>query len=197
MHTEVVAEILIFHHAHGLTEGLDALSQRLRAQGHVVHTPDAYSGATFSRLDDGIAHAQRIGHDAIEEVARRAARTHRSADVTIGFSLGAFPAQLLAQELRRVRACALIGGALPPRSLGGEWRHNVALQLHVAKPDEWVEESEIEELLEHAAHAEVYRYPGRGHMFPDPTCADYDADAADSFEERLVEWLEKVEAHAA
>jgi dienelactone hydrolase len=192
-----MAEILLFHHAHGLTEGLDALAERLRAQGHMVHTPDAYAGETFARLDDGLAHAQRIGHDAIEEVARRAARTHRSADVTIGFSLGTFPAQLLAQELRRVRACALIGGALPPASLGGEWRHDVALQIHVAEPDEWVEPDEIDSLLEHAPHAEVFRYRGRGHMFPDPTSPDYDADAADAFEERLGEWLDRVTGAAA
>ena len=189
-----MAEILLFHHAHGLTEGLDALAERLRAQGHVVHTPDAYAGETFARLDDGLAHAQRIGHDAIEEVARRAARTHRTADVTIGFSLGAFPAQLLAQELRRVRACALIGGALPPASLGGEWRHEVALQIHVADPDEWVEPGEIDSLVEHAPRSEVYRYRGRRHMFPDPTSPDYDADAADALEERLTEWLGRVAA---
>jgi dienelactone hydrolase len=187
-----VAEILLFHHAHGLTEGLDALAERLRAQGHVVHTPDVYAGATFARLDDGLAHAQRIGHDAIEEVARRAARTHRSADVTIGFSLGTFPAQLLAQELRRVRACALVGGALPPAALGGQWRHDVSLQVHLADPDEWVEPHEIESLLEHAPHAEVFRYRGRGHMFADPSSPDYDADAADAFEERLGDWLSRV-----
>lgn len=187
-----MAEILLFHHAHGLTEGLDALAERLRAQGHVVHTPDSYAGETFTRLDDGIAHAQRIGHDAIEEVARRAARMHRTADVTIGFSLGVFPAQLLAQELRRVRACALVGGAIPPESLGGDWRHEVALQVHVADPDEWVEAGDVEALVRHAPGAEVHRYRGRRHMFVDPSCADYDADAADAFEERLSDWLARV-----
>ena len=192
MHTCNMAEIILFHHAHGLTVGLGALCDRLRAEGHVVHAPDSYSGATFSRLDDGIAFAQRIGHDAMEDVARRAAREHRDADVVVGFSLGAFPAQLLAQELRRVRACALMGGAMPPAALRGEWRHGVALQVHAAEPDEWVEESEIQALIDHAPHAELFRYPGRRHLFVDPSSADYDADAADMFEDRLTDWLARV-----
>ena len=187
-----MAEMLLFHHAHGLTDGLGALSDRLRAGGHVVHTPDSYAGVTFLRLDEGIAHAQRIGHDAIEDVARRAAREHPAADVMVGFSLGAFPAQLLAQELRRVRGCALMGGALPPESLRGEWRHEVALQVHAAEPDEWVDEDEIQGLMSHAPHAELFRYPGRRHMFIDPSCADYDADAADAFEDRLTDWLARL-----
>lgn len=187
-----MAEILLFHHALGLTEGLDALAERLRAQGHVVHTPDAYSGITFDRLDDGLAHAQRIGHDAFEEVARRAARTHRAADVTVGFALGAFPAQLLAQELRRVRACALICGALPPSRLRGEWRHDVALQVHIAEPDDWIEEGSVDALMEHCPHGQLFTYPGRRHMFADPSSPDYDADAADVMEERLTRWLGEV-----
>lgn len=192
MHTGNVAEILLFHHAHGLTDGLDALAERLRAQGHTVHTPDAYAGVTFSRVDDAVAHAQRIGHDAIEEVARRAALHYRTADVTIGFSLGVFPAQLLAQEVRRIRACALVGGAISPKALSGEWRHDVALQVHVAEPDEWVGSEDLNALIAHAPHAEVYRYPGKGHLFMDRFCPEYDADGADLFEERLTDWLARV-----
>ena len=110
-----MAEILLFHHAHGLTEGLCSLADRLRADGHTVHTPDVYAGLTFPSLDDGIAHAERIGHDAVLEVAARAAREHRGADVVLGFSMGAGPAQHLAQHLRRIRGCMLMGGA----SVGG------------------------------------------------------------------------------
>ena len=76
-----MAEILLFHHAYGLTDGLRDLAARLTAEGHTVHCPDCYAGVTFKRLDDGLAHAQRIGHDAVEDVARRSAREHRSANV--------------------------------------------------------------------------------------------------------------------
>lgn len=190
-----MAEILLFHHAHGLTEGLRFLARRLEAAGHVVHTPDLYSGRQFTRLDEGVAFAGTVGHDAIEEVARRAAREHPEADTVIGFSLGCFPAQLLAQEWRRVRRCALVSGALDPKGLTGAWRHDVALTLHIADPDDWVDEADVVELLAFSPSAHVHRYPGKRHLFTDPSTADYDADAADVFEERLIEWLAGTEGH--
>lgn len=190
-----MAEILLFHHALGLTDGLTAFAERLRAVGHTVHTPDAYAGATFTDIDEGVAYAQSIGHDALEDAARRAARRHREADVVLGYSLGAMQAQLLAQDVRRIRACMLVGGALPPAALGGAWRHEVALQIHVAEPDEWVEPSEIQALLYHAPHARVQRYHGAGHLFMDASSADYDADRADAFEERAMAWLADLDEH--
>lgn len=188
-----MAEILLFHHAHGLTDGLRAFADRLRADGHTVHCPDCYSGTVFDDLDDGVRHAQTIGHDAVEEVARRAARKHPDATVVMGFSLGSMQAQLLAQDLRRVEACLLMGGALPPQALGGFWRRGVRLAIHVADPDEWVDPEEVAGLVRVAPGAEVFRYPGMGHMFVDPTSPDYDADAADLFEERVSEWLARAD----
>ncbi|MDN4473496.1 dienelactone hydrolase family protein [Demequina zhanjiangensis] len=187
-----MAEILLFHHAHGLTEGLTSFAERLRANGHVVHTPDAYAGLIFDRLDEGIQHAQDIGHDALADVARRAAREHRHASIVIGFSLGAAQAQLLAQDLPRIRGCLLMGGALPPLALGGDWRHQVPLQVHLADPDEWVDEQALGALTFRAPHARVFRYPGQRHMFVDRSLRDYDADAADLFEQRVEEWLDAV-----
>ncbi|MGC4174718.1 dienelactone hydrolase family protein [Demequina sp.] len=192
-----MAEILLFHHAFGLTDGLRGLAARLTAEGHTVHCPDTYAGATFRSLDDGVRHAQRIGHDAVEDVARRSAREHRTADVVIGFSLGSMQAQILAQDVRRIRGCLLMGGALPPRALGGAWRRDVALEIHVAEPDEWVQPDELDGLVFQAPHANVYRYANKGHLFVDECSRDYDADAADLFEERLEAWLADLDAHAA
>ncbi|SEJ50799.1 dienelactone hydrolase family protein [Demequina mangrovi] len=190
-----MAEILLFHHAKGLTEGLLSFADRLRANGHTVHCPDCYAGATFDNIDEGVAYAQRIGHDALQEAAHSAARRHRDADVVIGYSLGAMQAQLLAQDRRRFRACLLVGGALPPAALGGVWRHEVALQIHVADPDEWVEPTEIDALLYHAPHARIYRYAGKKHLFMDESLPDYDADAADQFEDRATAWLADLDEH--
>jgi len=184
-----MAEILLFHHAYGLTDGLRALAARLNADGHTVHTPDCYAGVTFRKLDDGLRHAQTIGHDAVEEFARRSARQHKSADVVLGFGLGAMQAQVLAQDIRRVRGCLLVGGALPPGSLGGMWRSEVSLEIHLADPDEYVDPDELEGLLYHAPNAHLYRYNNKGHLFFDECSRDYDADAADLFEERLDSWL--------
>lgn len=167
------------------------MAERIRAAGHKVHTPDMYSGVVFGRLDEGLAFASRIGHDAIEEVARRSARQHPRADTVIGFSLGAFPAQLLAQEWKSIHSLVLVAGGLPPRDLGGDWRFDVRLSVHVASPDDWIPAGSLETLLHHARGPYIHRYPGLGHMFVDPSSPDYDADAADLFEERLLTWLEE------
>lgn len=188
-----MAEIILFHHAQGLTEGLRRLCERLDAAGHVVHAPDMYSGAVFARLDEGLAFASRIGHDAIEEVARRAARNHPNATTVIGFSLGAFPAQLLAQEWTKIDSLALVAGGLPPHELSGDWRPEVRLCVHAADPDDWIPAGSLETLLHRARSPHVHRYQGIGHMFVDPSSPDYDADAADLFEERLLAWLEEVD----
>ena len=145
-----MAEIALFHHAYGLTEGLRLLCARLEAAGHVVHAPDYYGGRTFTRIDEGILHAGTLGHDAIEDVAIREVRRHPSTTVTIGFSLGAFPAQLLAQEWRHIHGCVLVAGCSPPRKLAGDWRHDVRLSLHTADPDDWVPDSDLDPLVEHA-----------------------------------------------
>jgi dienelactone hydrolase len=191
-----MAEILLFHHALGLTDGLQAFAERLRADHHIVHCPDSYSGHTFDDLDEGLPFAQSIGHDALAEVANRAYRQHRDADVVMGFSLGTAQAQELAQFNRRIHACLLMGGALPSTSLGSDWRHTCTLQIHVADPDEWVRPTEVEDLLYHAPHSRLYRYADKGHMFVDPSSKDYDADAADLFEERVDDWLERIDSNA-
>jgi dienelactone hydrolase len=60
-------EILLFHHAQGLTAGCLAFADRLGAAGHDVHAPDLYDGKTFGELDDGIAYAEEVGFGTIIE----------------------------------------------------------------------------------------------------------------------------------
>jgi dienelactone hydrolase len=47
-----MAEMLLFHHAHGLTPGVIAFAERLRRAGHTVHAPDLYEGQVFDSLDE-------------------------------------------------------------------------------------------------------------------------------------------------
>jgi dienelactone hydrolase len=51
----VVANVLLFHHAQGQTDGFLAFAAELRAAGHVVHAPDLYDGKTFADINDGSA----------------------------------------------------------------------------------------------------------------------------------------------
>ena len=38
-----MTELVLFHHAHGLTDGVRAFGEELRAAGHVVHVPDRFA----------------------------------------------------------------------------------------------------------------------------------------------------------
>jgi dienelactone hydrolase len=106
-----MAEILLFHHAQGQTEGFLAFAGELRAAGHVVHTPDLYDGKTFTDLDDGVDYAKRVGFDTIGERGRLAADGLPNELVYAGFSLGAMPAQMLAQTRRDAKGALLFSAA--------------------------------------------------------------------------------------
>jgi dienelactone hydrolase len=46
-----MAEVLLFHHAQGLTPGVVSFADTLRRAGHIVHTPDLFDGRTFDTLE--------------------------------------------------------------------------------------------------------------------------------------------------
>lgn len=48
-----MTDVILFHHAHGLTEGVGQFADQLRAAGHHVAVPDLYDGATFESFVDG------------------------------------------------------------------------------------------------------------------------------------------------
>ncbi|WP_219927152.1 hypothetical protein [Prauserella shujinwangii] len=65
-----MAEVLLFHHALGLTPGVRAFADRLRAEGHVVHTPDLFDGQVFAELAEGVDFAERLGLDTVLDRGR-------------------------------------------------------------------------------------------------------------------------------
>jgi dienelactone hydrolase len=102
-----MTEVLLFHHALGLTTGVRAFADELRAAGHTVHTPDLYDGQTFQALDEGLAHAGEVGSEAILERGVRTADDLPSDLVYAGFSLGEMAAQKLAQTRPGARGALL------------------------------------------------------------------------------------------
>jgi dienelactone hydrolase len=69
----LMSELILFHHAQGLTDGVGAFADELRAAGNDVHTPDLYDGKTFAELADGMDYAEQVGFDTIIERGRLAA----------------------------------------------------------------------------------------------------------------------------
>jgi len=192
-----LAELILFHHAQGLTPGMHAFADELRGAGHVVHTPDLYEGMTFENLDDGVAHARQVGFDKIFERGRTAAEPLPDEVVYAGFSLGVAPAQMLAQTRPGARGALLFSSAFPVSEFGDRWPAAVPLQIHMMEADPWVippnEDLELARALVRAVDgAELFLYPGDRHLFADRSLPDYDADAAGLLMHRVQAFLDRV-----
>jgi dienelactone hydrolase len=191
-----VAEVLLFHHAQGLTAGCLAFADELRAAGHVVHTPDLYDGKTFTDLDEGVGYAKEVGFDTIGERGRAAAEGLPNEVVYGGFSLGAMPAQELAQTRPGVKGALLFHGCVPPSEFGGAWPEDVPLQIHLMEEDEWALEGDLDvarELDQTVESAELFLYPGDRHLFADNRLPDYDESAATLLKQRVLSFLDNVD----
>jgi dienelactone hydrolase len=187
-----MAEVLLFHHAQGLTPGVAAFADDLRAAGHVVHTPDLYEGKTFGTVDEGVAHAQEIGFGTVLERGGAAAEDLPAELVYAGFSLGAMPAQMLAQTRPGTRGALLFHAAIPLSEFGGSWPEGAPLQMHFMQDDPWAEEDlpAAREIAERIEGAELFLYPGDRHLFADNSVSDYDEAAATLLKERALSFLE-------
>ncbi len=191
-----MAEVLLFHHAQGLTSGCLAFADELRDAGHVVHTPDLYDGKTFVDLDDGVGYAREVGFDTIGERGRLAAEGLPNEIVYAGFSLGAMPAQMLAQTRPGAKGALLFHGCVPPSEFGGPWPEGVPLQIHLMEADEWALEGDLDaarELDETVESAELFLYPGDRHLFADNSLPDYDETAATLLKRRVLSFLDNIE----
>jgi dienelactone hydrolase len=188
-----MAEILLFHHAQGLTAGCRSFADELRAAGHVVHAPDLYDGNTFTELADGVSYAEQVGFDTIIERGRLAADSLPNSIVYVGFSLGVMPAQMLAQTRPGAKGAVLLHAAIPISEFGGRWPDGVPLQIHTMDADEWGDADVARELAEAIESAEVFLYPGDRHLFADNSLPDYDERASTMLKQRVLSFLDTIE----
>jgi dienelactone hydrolase len=189
-----MTEILMFHHAQGLTRGIVAFADELRGTGHTVHTPDLFGGRTFATLDDGIAYAKTIGFDALLDLGVAEADALGPNLVYAGFSLGVMPAQKLAQTRSGALGALLFSAALPPAEFG-RWPLGVRLQVHLMEGDEWAMEDlpAAHELARTVDGTELFLYAGTQHLFADSSLPDYDEGAATLLTQRVLTFLDQVE----
>jgi dienelactone hydrolase len=186
-----MAEVVLYHHVQGLTDGVRAFADELREDGHTVHTPDMFCGQTFPTIDDGIAFARELGFGALVGRGVVAADDLPSEVVYVGFSFGAMPAQQLAQTKPGARGALLIYGVVPFTEFGDAWPDAVPVQIHAMEDDAWFLEDlpSAQALADSTDVAELFLYPGDKHLFADASTADYDADAAALLMERVRAFL--------
>jgi dienelactone hydrolase len=189
-----MAEVVLFHHALGLTPGVLEFAVDLRAAGHTVHTPDLFEGRTFDTLQEGVDHAQEIGFGEVIERGVRAVEGLPAELVYAGFSLGVLPAQKLAQTRPGARGALLFYSCVPPSEFGPGWPEGVPVQIHGMDRDPiFVGEGDIEAarvVVEQARDGELFLYPGDQHYFADSTLPSYDPRASELLRERVLSFLE-------
>ncbi|MBP0455900.1 dienelactone hydrolase family protein [Streptomyces montanisoli] len=188
-----MAEVLLFHHAHGLTRGVHAFAETLERAGHTVHVPDLYEGKVFDDLDDGVAYVRETGFGTLLERGRAAADGLPAGLVYAGFSAGVLPAQALAQTRAGAKGALLFHSCIPVSEFGEAWPPSVPVRIHSMDSDSYfMDEGDVEaarELVASAPDAELYLYPGDEHLFADSSLRAYDEKAAALLTERTLDFL--------
>jgi len=193
-----MAEVLLFHHAQGLTPGVRAFADELRAAGHTVHTPDLFDERTFQSIDEGMAHIKSIGFEEMLDRGVRLADDLSAELVYAGFSFGEMIAQKLAQTRPGARGALLFYSAIPITGewAFGPWPDGVPVQIHGMDADPiFVGEGDIEaarEIVEKVEDAELFLYPGDQHYFADSSLPSYDADATVLLTRRVIGFLDRL-----
>jgi dienelactone hydrolase len=187
-----MAEVLLFHHAQGVTPGITAFADALRAAGHTVHVPDLFDGRTFGSIDEGMAFIKGKGFDALRERGVRIAHDLPAELVYAGFSFGETIAQQLAQTRPGARGALLFYSCIPI----GPWPDGVPVQIHGADRDPiFVDEGDIDaarEIVAKVDDAELFLYPSDQHYFADSSLPSYDPEATSLLMTRVLEFLARV-----
>lgn len=188
-----MAEVVLFHHAQGLTPGIAAFADELRRAGHIVHTPDLFDGRTFDDLEKGMSFVEGLGFGEVMARGERAVEGLPVDVVYAGFSLGVVPAQKLAQTRSGARGALLFYSCVPVSEFGSTWPKDLPVQVHGMDADPiFVGEGDIDAaraLIEEAENGELFLYPGDQHYFADSSLPSYDAEATALLLQRVLKFL--------
>ncbi|WP_246595861.1 dienelactone hydrolase family protein [Actinoplanes auranticolor] len=195
-----MAYVVLFHHVQGLTDGVRAFAEQLRAGGHTVHTPDLFDGEQPATIDDGVAYVKSVGDRLLGERVARAVAELPERLVYAGISWGAAQAQQYAQTRPGARGALLYEACLPITGewAFGPWPAGVPVQIHGMDQDPFFAlDGDIDAARELVATAgpepaELFVYPGDRHLFTDSSLPSYDPDAAALALRRSLEFLDRL-----
>ena len=195
-----MAEVVLFHHVQGLTDGVRAFAAELGKGGHTVHTPDLFDGQHPASIDDGLELVQRIGDEELDRRINAAVAALPPGLVYGGFSFGGATAQGLAQTTPGARGALLYEScvSLTADWSFGLWPEGLPVQIHGMEADPFfAEEGDLEAARELVAIvgpklAELFTYPGDKHLFTDSSLPSYDQAATALVIRRSVDFLDKL-----
>jgi dienelactone hydrolase len=194
-----MAEVVLFHHVQGLTEGVRAFADELRAGGHTVHTPDLFDGELPATIEEGIALADRLD-DVLGQRRAEAVAGLPAGLVYAGFSLGGATAQRFAQTRPGARGALLYESfvSLSAEWSFGPWPAGLPVQVHGMDKDPYFAlEGDLDAARELVAAlgpevAELFTYPGDRHLFTDSSLPSYDQDATRLVLDRSLAFLARL-----
>jgi dienelactone hydrolase len=195
-----MAEVVLFHHVQGLTDGVRAFADGLRAGGHTVHTPDLFDGELPATIELGITLVNLIGDDTLSERATGALAELPEGLVYAGFSFGGATAQQFAQTRPGARGALLYESfvSLTAEWSFGPWPAGLPVQVHGMDKDPFfAEEGDLDAARALVATvgpdvAELFTYPGDKHLFTDSSLPSYDPDATRLVLDRSLAFLGRV-----
>ena len=173
-------------------------ADRIRDAGHTVIAPDLYAGQVTDTADEGFTLCDRIGWPVILGRARLALAGMPAGTVLAGLSMGASVAAALLGERPRTAGLLLLHN-----TGGGDAaavRPGLPMQLHIADPDVYQAPAEVaawqQDVSDAGAAVQVFRYPGAGHLFTDPSLPDHDTQFASLAWERSLSFLSELSAES-
>lgn len=195
-----MAEVVLFHHVLGLTDGVRTLADRLGAGRHTVHTPDLYEGQVAGELEEGFSLMKGIGDEMIADRVEQALADVPSDLVYAGISLGVLTAQRLAQTRPGAQGALLYEACIPVTGewAFGPWPADVPVQIHGMDDDEFfAHEGDLNAaraLVESVGPdlGELFTYPGNQHLFLDASLPSYDPEATELAVGRSIAFLDRV-----
>jgi dienelactone hydrolase len=182
-----MADVVLFHHVQGLTDGVRAFAAALAEGGHTVHTPDLFEGERPATIEEGLTFAQSIPDEEVGRRVQQALDGLPDGLVYGGFSWGVMTAQRLAQTVPGARGALFYASCVPVTGewAFGPWPEGVPVQVHGMEGDEFfAKEGDLDAARELVGIVgpelgELFVYPGDGHLFMDSSLPSYDAEATE------------------
>ncbi|TWB50437.1 dienelactone hydrolase [Rhizobium sp. ERR 922] len=192
-----MATVIFFHSVYGLRSLEHEAVERVQAAGHKAFAPDLYDGLIARSIEEGSEFKDEIGWATICERAEWALAGLPASTVLAGFSMGAAVAASLWPKREKTAGILFLHGIA---SIAENARKGLPLQLHLADPDPFEPEEDVatwrQGVTKSGVAAEIFRYPGGGHLYTDASLPDYNAQAADLTWKRVIDFLDAIDVNA-
>ena len=190
--------VVVFHPWWGLNEDIVAFADRLSDAGFAVAAPDLYAGPVASTIEEADRLSSSMDEPAADAIAlaaidRLGDRLGPTSTLgVVGFSLGGAWSMWSPAQRDSVVASVVYYGSIEGPSLT---RAKVPVLGHFAETDPYESDDAVAKfeatLRDAGREVTIYRYPGTGHWFAEPSNGAYRGQAADLAFDRTVEFLRR------